>query len=186
MPLPPVTAIPDPLLPEIRLRAPVTVPPIVLFWAPIPTWTPSPLAIALFPVASVPIKFPCTTLLVAPEFMILIPASVFPEMMLRAVAMVPPMLLSAAPSMTTPDRFAIAPVPAGLVPMKLPSTWVVPPPKYTLICTPAPASAVPFILFPEITLPAPGALPPTITEPPEISTPVWLVIEAVPEELRPM
>src|SRR5207247_3557832 len=111
--------------------------------------TPSPLAIALFPVASVPMKSPWTRLFVAPVFMILIPASVFPEMMLRAAAVVPPMLLFAAPSMTTPDRFAIAPVPAGLVPMKLPSTWVVPPPKYTLICTPAP---VPFILFPEITL----------------------------------
>ena len=125
------------------------VPPIVAYSAVI--CTPSTLPIALLPVTSVPIKFPCTTLLVAPTFRISTPTLVFPEMMFRTAAVVPPIMLLAAPLITTPDALLTLVVPAELVPMKLP--WIVALPTKT---------SMPLPLFPEIRFPAPLVIPPIV------------------------
>ena len=55
-------ATPSPMFPEIRLRAPGVVPPMVLLGPDDTAIPPVPLGNAAVPVASVPMKFPATTL----------------------------------------------------------------------------------------------------------------------------
>src|SRR5262249_60191337 len=82
------------------------------------------------------------------------PYAVFPEMMLRAAAVVPPTVLPEVPlSKRTPEReLGRAAVPAALVPMLFPLT--------TVAVVPGSWISMPDPLLPEITLRAPGAVPP--------------------------
>ncbi len=75
---------------------------------------------ATVPVTSVPIRLPCTMLLVAPALSSKTPELLFPEMTLRSDAFVPPIRL-AEPVATIPKlAFGSAAVPAAFVPMKFP------------------------------------------------------------------
>src|SRR3954464_4821910 len=79
-----------------------------------------------------------------------------PEITFRAPAAPPPIVLFGALLICTPTvRLAIAPVPAALVPIKLPCTLL---PE----AAEPPAIATPMVALPEITLPAPDAVPPTV------------------------
>ena len=89
---------PSPLLPEITLPAPAPVPPIVLPELLIDT--PVALPRAAVPVASVPMKLPCTTLPVAPDPVIWMPS--------------PPKRLITSPSTVLPPALINRPfVPLG-------------------------------------------------------------------------
>src|SRR2546423_2104354 len=99
------TSTPTTQLPEITLREPTAVPPIVLPLAP--AWRTTPFrwvtgdVTAAVAVAFVPMRFPATTLpsaspgVLKPE--ITTPAFQLPEMTLRAPAAVPPIVLLPAP-----------------------------------------------------------------------------------------
>ena len=111
-------ATPVPAFPEITLRAPAVVPPTVLFVAKLSMNTPNRLLpSATMPLLSVPMKLPCTRLLVAPLPSIPTP-SLLPEIILRASAVVPPIRLLAAPEMKTPSpELPSAAVPLAFVPI---------------------------------------------------------------------
>ena len=95
----PEMSMPSPLLPEITLPWPAPVPPIVLPELLIDT--PSPLPRAMAPVASVPMKLPCTTLPVVPDPVIWMPS--------------PPKRLITSPSTVQPPALINRPsVPAGV------------------------------------------------------------------------
>ena len=82
-----------------------------------------PLANAAVPLMSVPTKLPCTRFPVALLPLISTPRNALPEIMLRATGVVPPIVLLLPPEMATPPWvFAIAALPAELVPMRLPCT----------------------------------------------------------------
>src|ERR1051326_3490531 len=120
-------------LPEITLPAPAAVPPIVLPVAPCKKNTPLlPLGIAILPVISVPIKFPCTIFDVALVPNISIPPPPLPEIILGAPAAVPPIILlsplMAIPIAVLPGPLDMAAVPAALVPIKFPCTLFDDPP----------------------------------------------------------
>ena len=107
-----------------------------------------PLPSAAVPAALIPMKLPCTMF---PAELMLIPSSL-PEMMLRAPACAPPItLLKERDSILTPTTLEIASVPAALVPIKLPCTWLFP--------ASLPVIQMP-VIWPEIRLPAPDAVPP--------------------------
>src|SRR5437764_13382798 len=113
-----VSRIPKPPLDQIRCGA-AALPAIV---CP-PPWSASPapvFGIALVPVAFVPMKLPATVL---PGPVIETAAPAFPEITLRAAAVVPPMVLPAPAIGITPKEvvpLGTAPLPAALVPIKLP------------------------------------------------------------------
>src|SRR5881296_3191007 len=105
-------------------------------------------------------------------------------MTLRAAAVVPPIVLLWEPLATTipPCTFAMAAVPAALVPIRLPCMLV---PVVTLGVVSV--RKIPAPLFPEITLPAPAAVPPIVLFGPKTSTPgPALGRAAVPAALVPM
>jgi len=108
---------------------------------------------AVVPSAAVPMRLPFTTLPVEPLSLMAMPAELLPEMTLRAAAAAPPMVLLEAPAaMRTPSLlFPRSAVPLTSVPMKLPSTSV----EAAL----AEAMWTPKLSLPEMTLPAPAAVP---------------------------
>jgi hypothetical protein len=96
-------AIPLAPLPEMILRAPGAVPPIVLPDALLMSTPPALLlegempglfGTGAIPLASVPMKLPCTRLFVAPLLAIRMPPPSSPEMTLPAPCVVPPIVLS--------------------------------------------------------------------------------------------
>ena len=82
-------------LPEITFPAPAAVPPTVMPDTNDISIPACPLPRSIVPLASVPMKLPCTRVPVAPVLMIM-PFDKFPEMMLRVDAVVPPMVLLGA------------------------------------------------------------------------------------------
>ena len=132
-------------------------------------------ATAALPLASVPMKFPCTMLLFASDSSAR-PTVPFPERTLRAAAVVPPIWFPFAPSynVNPAKPFVMALVPVGSVPQKLPWT--------TLPETFAPVSRKPSDVLPEKTLPLMTLLDaPSITYMPTIV----LGNAAVPLAFRP-
>ena len=110
-------------LPEITLRAPADVPPIVLLLLAV---TPMPMVLprSLLPVWSVPMKLP-SIMFPGPPLSEM--PSLLPEMMLRAAGVRPPMRLLDEPNwIITPSLLPRTASPAMFVPMKLPS-MVLPP-----------------------------------------------------------
>src|SRR5215471_13943718 len=102
--------------------APAEAPPRVLLLALVRS-TPTLLPRAVVPLTSVPMKLPSTTFALAA--LMLTPEEVFPEITFRAAAVVPPtVLLLALLARETPVPLAIAALPAGFVPMRFPSTWL--------------------------------------------------------------
>src|SRR3954466_14259482 len=154
----------------------MTLPPTVLFDAPLSTNTPrNLLPEGRVPVISVPMEFPATTLVLVPSPLRTTPVSLLPEMTFRAAAVAPPIVLPRAPFVTiTPKALGSVYRPAASVPMELPVSAlpVVPDP---VIETPAPE-------LPEITLPV-SVLP---LAPLRISIPVPLAFGAVPAAVTPM
>ena len=132
-------------LPEMTLRAPVAVPPIVLLEAPVRKTPEVPLAIGALPAKSRPMVFPRRMLPVVPAPLSSMPFDRLPERTLPSPALVPPIvlrlaaLLSQIPSKPLP----IGPVPAAFVPMKLP--WMR---LFAELLT-----SMPSWVFPEMTLP---------------------------------
>src|SRR4051812_33371784 len=85
------------------------------------------------------------------------PSPVFPLMTLPAPATVPPIVLAATPETNTPTPLGSAPVPPAWVPIRLP--WTV----FPVVPVPAvPAMYTPAFGLPEIRLPTPAAVPPTV------------------------
>src|SRR5690349_3042529 len=117
---PPVTTIPTPTLPEITLRAPLAVPPIVTPGAP-KTNTPDELGEACLPLAAVPMKLPMMRTLVAPAPWTETPFAIFPEMTLRSAGVVPPTVTEDASKTWTPVEFGLGVRPAGSTPEKFPA-----------------------------------------------------------------
>jgi hypothetical protein len=115
----PPMEIPGPLLPEMRLRAPGAVPPIV--WleefpdCPSVT-TPVPFPMARVPAALVPMKLPCTRLPVVPALMEM-PVLSLPEMTLRAAEVVPPIILFELAMFSPRKALPRSTVPVTSVPM---------------------------------------------------------------------
>src|SRR6516162_1283703 len=100
----------------MMLRAPATVPPIVLF-DPATSTPADALPTAPVPAALVPIRLPCTATADA-RLSIRIPQLVLPEMTLPAPATVPPMVLLAPVTTSTPlVPLARAPLPLTVRPM---------------------------------------------------------------------
>ena len=154
----------------MTLPEPAVLPPMVLLEAPAEMKTPPPkpeLPRAAVPVGLVPMKFPRTELLIAPDPPIQTPSPVFPEMTFAAPATVPPITIlrasvsfvwlirSPSPTKTPNPELGNAANPILSTPIKLPET--VP------LVVPLPMKATPPELFPEITLPAPAAVPPIDT-----------------------
>ena len=121
-------------LPEMTLRAPGSVPPMMLPGEPMSTpllALPRPIV----PFTSVPMKFPRTTLPVALRPPIHKPVWL-PERRLRSTASVPPMRLFRPFKIAMPaTAFTSFVVPPGEVPMKQPAITLFCPPW---ICTPLP------------------------------------------------
>ena len=144
--MPAVMLTPTPLLKAIVLKKPI------VLLEPARMSTPMALPSAPPPVASVPIRLPLTR--VFETFVsIEMPLPTFPEITFRAPGKVPPIVFPSAPMVTAiPTLFGMAAAPLASVPMKLPSTEL----------PDAPASEIktPLPLFPEMTLPSPGAVPP--------------------------
>src|SRR5262245_53574324 len=89
----PFSEIPDELLPEITLRAPVDVPPMVLPVTPPVIQMPrNAFGIAAVPAALVPMRLPATMLLLAPESKSM-PSFRLPETTLPLPAVDPPIVL---------------------------------------------------------------------------------------------
>jgi len=80
----------------------------------------------------------------------------FPEITFPDPATVPPIVFPNDPSVicTPCVTLGTTPVPPGLVPIRFP--WI------KVLVTPTPLSAIPAVPFPEITLPAPEAVPPMV------------------------
>ena len=154
---------------------------MVLFDASARIATPVELGRDFSPVTSVPMKLPSTSLFIVPASLIAIPAPLFPEMTLPADGSVRPTVLFDAPfTIAMPAALARGWPPVTSVPMRLPSTrlFIVP---LSLIRIPAP-------LFPEMTLLASSAIPPTTLwdAPPAICTPLPFPRGAEPSRLVPI
>ena len=100
-------------LPEMTLRSPAVVPPIVLFDASMISTPSYAFPRAFVPVTLVPMKLPATRLPVALPWMNT-PSWSLPEMTLRSPAVVPPIVLfDALSAISTPERE----LPRGMVPV---------------------------------------------------------------------
>ena len=182
-----VMSTPAPVLAAIVLPARKPVPPIELPDAPPKIWTPSAVLPRLVvPAASVPIKFPSTTLPVVPEFsMSTPPAPLLTMVLAKEMLMVsewipsmttgaPPMVLSVAPpKIVTPT----SPLPRPgaseeLVPIKFPPT---------LSGRSEPETSTPPQVLETIVLASAGWRPPIVlpTAPPKMSTPSNMLPEMV-------
>src|SRR5262249_38625601 len=140
--------------PEMTLRAALTVPPTRFFEAPPAISTPTPLPTAWLPVASRPMVLPWTLLFIVPASVRYTPVRL-PEMRLPAPGRVPPTVLLVAPAwIVTPEPRLPTTVPALFRPMVLPCT--------RLPDVPMSDRSTPAFVLPEMTLPAPGAMPPTV------------------------
>ncbi len=126
---------PSPVLPAITFRAAGTAPPTMLLVAPEVSSTPVPLAIAVVPETSRPMKLPSTILPVAVAPVISTPALVLPEITSLNDVEIPPIVLSVDPVISTPTPFGAATVPVASVPMSDSSIALPPTPE---IATPAP------------------------------------------------
>ena len=92
-------AMPALRLPETTLRAPAVRPPISLLLAPACSWMPSSvLPSAAWPLASVPMKLPATTLFQALAPSRMRPFRPLPESTLRSAVVTPPMMFRAPPT----------------------------------------------------------------------------------------
>ena len=152
---------PKPPFPEMRLPAPVTDPPMVLFdplglpelvteviatpWRTLPS--------LLAPVASVPMKLPWTRLPVAAAFVRSIPSRPLPEIRFRAASDGPPIVLFEEKTLKPEPPFSSAIVPVTSVPIKLPTTVFA-----------GPSMSRPSIALPEITLRSPVNVPPIVLD----------------------
>src|SRR5688500_771794 len=116
------------------------------------------------------------------------PSVVLPETRLHAPVHASPGVVPVVPPMREPDElpwrktpvsFPRAADPVAFVPIKLPCTVLV----LAFTCTPK----VLLTVCPEMTFPAPAAVPPTVLADEVITTPLpELPSAAVPAELRPM
>src|SRR4051812_29335410 len=89
-----------------------------------------------------------------PAPVMLMPPARLPEMIFRAAAVVPPIVLRLAPAwMFTPTLLGRATLPDASVPIRLPATRLLAEGGKE-ISTPS--------AFPEMTLPAPAVVPPTV------------------------
>ena len=180
---------PASVFPLMTLRAVAVAPPMT-----VPVSTPDEVSsrmpervlvsLAVPPAAS-PIKLPARVLVFVPPPRMYTPYPVFPEMTLPApvpgVAVSPPTVLSCAPdSIRTPVALPTDPVPVRSVPTKLPAT--------TVPVVPLPVRNTPAPTLPEIRLPAPAKVPPTVTPvlPNTPTPPATLATAAVPEAFVPM
>jgi len=118
-----LTVAPPELFPEITLRAPFAVPPMEFPGASKPMLNPKRLLPrACVPLASVPRKFPSTTLFVEAGPVNSMPSLRLPEMTLRAVGVVPPTTLPGEPLSKIPSPvFERTVTPSVSRPMKFPS-----------------------------------------------------------------
>ena len=164
------TRTPSDPLPEIRLPAPGSAPPICVSDDVLVSCTPKPvLGAATSPAALVPIRLPRTVVRVAvPDTCT--PLPVLPAITLPAPAAVPPTTWSEPLTITMPlPPLPTAAVPAAFRPMTFP-------------CTTLPVALsrrTPLALLPDSRLPAPGAVPPIVMpEAPETAMP-WPAVPAM-------
>ncbi len=129
-------------------------------------------------------KLPSTTLFpgapVVPASSKSIPAPALPEIRLPAPAAVPPIVFNDESSTATPAfPLGAAAVPAALVPMRFPCT--------RLFVDPCPMMSMPLPPLPEMTLSAPGLVPPivfwgdaTIDTPSPPLPAIWVPVASTP------
>src|SRR5581483_11438909 len=108
----------------------------------------------------------------APGFSTRTPSPLLNAITFRAAVSVPPSVLSFGPSVrrTPTCPFGTAPMPLAFVPTRFP--WI----RFPLVepggVPPSSVSRIPAAVFPETTLPAPAAVPPTVFE----AAPRWTAI----------